>query len=51
MSSGSLIFASQTWPSRQRNPDVVNVADARDLCFDLNRGYLARLPQKLTYAC
>ena len=39
--------ASQTWPSRYRNPDVVNVADARDLCLDLNVGYLARLAEKL----
>ena len=48
IASGADIFASQTCPSRYRNPDVVNVADARDLRLDLNAGYLARLAQKFT---
>ena len=48
MSRGADSFASQTCPPRYRNPDVVNVADARDLRLDLNPGYLARLAQKLT---
>ena len=48
MSSGADIFASQTWPSRYRNPEAVNVADARDVRLDLNPGYLARLAQKFT---
>jgi hypothetical protein len=43
-----VVLASQTCPSRYRNPEVVNVADARDLRLDLNCGYLARLAQKLT---
>ena len=32
IASGAVVLASQTWPSRYRNPDVVNVADARDRC-------------------
>ena len=48
IASGVFVFASQIWPSRYRNPDVVNVADARDLRLDLNPGYLARLAQKFT---
>ena len=48
ISSGASIFASFSRPFRQLNPDVVNVADARDFRLDLNVGYLARLPQKFT---
>ena len=47
IASGADSSASQSWPSRYRNPDVVNVADARDRFRDLNAGYLARLAQKL----
>ncbi|MEU8262997.1 hypothetical protein AB0C02_20495 [Micromonospora sp. NPDC048999] len=35
-------------PSRQRNADLVNSADARDLRLDLNLGYPARLSQNAT---
>ena len=38
MSSGAGIFASQTCPSRYRDPEAVNVADARDLRLDLIPG-------------
>jgi hypothetical protein len=48
--NGSAIFASFTWLSRYLNPNVVYVAEAFDLCRDLNFGYLVRLPQKFTYA-
>jgi hypothetical protein len=50
MSSGPLIFASHSWPSRQRNADRVYSADWRDLRRDLNRGYRARLSQNAANA-
>ena len=30
IASGSLVLASQIWPSRYRNQEVMNVADALD---------------------
>jgi hypothetical protein len=50
MSSGSGIFASVSFPSRNRKPDVVYSADFRDFRLDLKCGYPARLPKKLVNA-
>ncbi|GAA1652880.1 hypothetical protein GCM10009828_097640 [Actinoplanes couchii] len=44
-SKGSVIFARVSRPSWYVNADAVNSADARDLRFDLNRGYRARFSQ------
>jgi hypothetical protein len=46
MSSGSLIFARVSFPSRERNALEVYSALLRDVFRDLNRGYFARLPKK-----
>src|ERR1700751_3531279 len=48
-SSGALILARNSRPSRYRNPDRVYSADWRPL-RDLYRGYLARLAKKLPSA-
>jgi hypothetical protein len=50
MSSGSLIFARVSFPSRKRNPLVVYSAGFRDVFRDLKRGYFARLPKKFVNA-
>jgi hypothetical protein len=50
MSSGSLIFARVSSPSRQRNADRVYSADARECLRDLNLGYFDRLPQNAANA-
>ena len=41
MSSGSVIFARVSLPSRKRKPLAVYSADLRDLFRDLKRGYFA----------
>lgn len=46
MSSGSLILARVSFPSRNRKPETVYSADFRDLLRDLKRGYLARFAKK-----
>ena len=50
MSSGSVIFARVSRPSRQRNALVVYSADRRDFFLLLKRGYLARLAKKFVNA-
>ena len=50
MSSGSVIFARVSRPSRKRNALVVYSADARDFFLHLNVGYLARLAKKFVNA-
>jgi len=50
MSSGAVILARVSFPSRHVNAERVYSADARDFFRLLKRGYFARLAKKLTNA-